>query len=58
MRGAEDLVCTQQWCEQVVTISTAGGRLVVIADSAHGITFDAPPELVDLLLDEVRAADA
>lgn len=57
VRGAEDLVCTQQWCEHVVTTSTTVGRLVVVADSAHGIAFDAPAELVHLLVGEVRAAD-
>ncbi len=57
VRGSRDEVCTQAWCEQLVA-STAGSRLVVVEDSAHGIAYDAPPELVDLLLEEVAAADA
>jgi len=56
VRGSQDEVCSQAWCERLVS-ATAGSRLVVVEDSAHGIAFDAPQELLDLLREEVLAAD-
>lgn len=56
VRGSDDRVCSQEWCERLVG-STAGSRLVVVPDTAHGIAFDAPEELVELLREEVEAAD-
>lgn len=55
VRGSQDRVCSQAWCEQIVA-RNPGSRLVVVEDSAHGIVLDAPPELVDLLREEVVAA--
>lgn len=57
VRGALDRVCTQAWCEQIVS-TKPGSRLVVVPDTAHGIAFDAPTELVELLRAEVRATEA
>lgn len=57
VRGSEDRVCSQRWCERLVS-EVVGGRLVVVPDAAHGVAFDAPPELVRLVEAEVRAADA
>jgi len=54
VRGTRDPVCRQAWCERL-SASVADGRLAVV-DGAHGVAFDAPPELVRLVLGEVRAA--
>ncbi|WP_299037813.1 alpha/beta fold hydrolase [uncultured Pseudokineococcus sp.] len=56
VRGDRDPVCRQEWCDQLAA-SVDDGRSAVVA-GAHGVAFDAPPELVRLVLDEVRAAAA
>ncbi|WP_380167902.1 alpha/beta fold hydrolase [Jannaschia sp. R86511] len=55
VRGERDPVVRQEWCESVVA-GTAGSRLVVVPRAAHGVAFSAPPELVRVLLDELRRA--
>ncbi|GAA2023103.1 alpha/beta hydrolase [Pseudokineococcus marinus] len=54
VRGDRDPVCRAGWCEDVAS-SVPDGRCAVVP-GAHGVAYDAPPELVDLVLDEVRAA--
>lgn len=54
VRGDRDPVCRPGWCE-VLASSVEDGRCAVVP-GAHGVAYDAPPELVDLVLAEVRAA--
>lgn len=54
VRGSRDRVCSQDWCERLVA-ETADSRLEVVHGSAHGIVYEAPPELVALIRDEVLA---
>jgi len=56
VRGERDPVCRPEWCDRL-SASVADGRSAVVS-GAHGVAFDAPPELVRLVLDEVRAAAA
>lgn len=55
VRGERDPVVRQQWCESIVA-GTSGSRLVVVPGAAHGIAFSAPPELVEVLRQELRRA--
>ncbi len=57
VRGERDPVVRQAWCEGVVA-GTPGSRLVVIPGAAHGVAFTAPPELVRVLLLELRRGSA
>lgn len=57
VRGERDPVVRQAWCEGVVA-ATPGARLVVIPGAAHGVAFTAPPELVRVLLQELRRGSA
>jgi pimeloyl-ACP methyl ester carboxylesterase len=56
VRGAEDPICNQRWCEEMVRL-LPHGQLVVIPEVAHTLVYTAPCELVRVtrpFLDEAR----
>ncbi|MEJ5914674.1 alpha/beta fold hydrolase [Pseudokineococcus sp. 1T1Z-3] len=55
VHAERDTVVRRRWCEQLAAM-VPDGRLVVVEGHAHGLVFDAPPELVDLVLQEAQTA--
>jgi 2-hydroxy-6-oxonona-2,4-dienedioate hydrolase len=56
VRGAQDPICNQRWCEEIVRLLPCG-RLVVLPGVAHTLVYTAPCELVHVtrpFLDETR----
>lgn len=49
MRGASDPIAQQGWAERAARLP-ARGRVVVIADSAHGVVYTAPEAVADEVL--------
>jgi 2-hydroxy-6-oxonona-2,4-dienedioate hydrolase len=45
VRGSEDPICNQRWCEELTRLAPCG-RLVVIPGVAHTLVYTAPVELV------------
>jgi 2-hydroxy-6-oxonona-2,4-dienedioate hydrolase len=56
VRGSEDPICNQQWCEEIVRLLPRG-RLVMIPGVAHTLCYTAPLELARVtrsFLDEAK----
>jgi pimeloyl-ACP methyl ester carboxylesterase len=47
VRGSEDPICNQRWCEEIARLSPRG-RLVVIPNVAHTLCYTAPVELASV----------
>jgi pimeloyl-ACP methyl ester carboxylesterase len=47
VRGSEDPICNQHWCEELARLSPRG-RLVVIPNVAHTLCYTAPVELASV----------
>jgi pimeloyl-ACP methyl ester carboxylesterase len=45
VRGSEDPICNQRWCEELTRLAPCE-RLVVIPGVAHTLVYTAPVELV------------
>jgi 2-hydroxy-6-oxonona-2,4-dienedioate hydrolase len=45
VRGSNDPICNQRWCEELTRLSPCG-RLVMIPRVAHTLVYTAPVELV------------
>jgi 2-hydroxy-6-oxonona-2,4-dienedioate hydrolase len=47
VRGSEDPICNQRWCEEIARLSPRG-RLAVIPNVAHTLCYTAPVELANV----------
>jgi pimeloyl-ACP methyl ester carboxylesterase len=55
VRGSEDPICNQRWCEEFARLSPRG-RLVVIPKVAHTLCYTAPLELASVTRDFLNEA--